>query len=191
MRDLAGKTAVVTGAASGIGNAVATRFAAEGMKLVLADLDAPALDAAVATLRATGADVTGVRTNVSKLESVQALADAAVAAYGKVHVLHNNAGVLGPLTVPFWETTTQDWEWMMGVNYWSVVHGNRVFLPLMLAHGEEGHVVNTASAAGIAFASTIYGVTKHAVVALSQMLYFQLKAAEAKIGVSCLCPGVL
>jgi NAD(P)-dependent dehydrogenase (short-subunit alcohol dehydrogenase family) len=191
MQDFRGKVAVVTGGASGIGNAVATRLGQEGMKLVLADIDEPGLDAAVAKLRAVGTEVTGVVTDVSKLESIEELCEKAHAAYGKVHVLHNNAGVLGPLAVPVWETTERDWQWMMGVNFWSVVHGIRVFVPHMLAHGEEGHVVNTASSAGIAHSSTIYNVTKHAVVAVSEYLYFNLKQADAKIGVTALCPGVL
>jgi NAD(P)-dependent dehydrogenase (short-subunit alcohol dehydrogenase family) len=191
MQDFRRKVAVVTGGASGIGNAVAVRLAREGMKLVLADIDGPSLDAAVAKLRAAGTDVTGVVADVSKLESIEELCEKAHAAYGKVHVLHNNAGVLGPLAVPVWETTEKDWQWMMGVNFWSVVHGIRAFVPRMLDHGEEGHVVNTASSAGIAHSSTIYGVTKHAVVAVSEYLYFNLKQANAKIGVTALCPGVL
>jgi NAD(P)-dependent dehydrogenase (short-subunit alcohol dehydrogenase family) len=191
MKDFAGKVAVITGGASGIGNAMARRFAREGMKLVLGDIDATALDGAISALRAQGAEVTGVRTDVSKLESVQALAEAAVSAYSKVHVLCNNAGVLGPLAVPVWETTEKDWQWMMGANFWSGVHAIRTFVPIMLAQDEEAHVVNTASSAGIAHSSTIYNVTKHAMVALSEFLYFNLKQAGAKVGVTCLCPGVL
>ena len=191
MQDFSGKVAVITGGASGIGNAMARRFAREGMKLVLGDIDAAALDRAVAALRADGAEVTGITTDVSKLESIQALADGAIAAYGKVHVLCNNAGVLGPLAVPVWETTEKDWQWMMGANFWSGVHGIRTFVPLMLAQDEEGHVVNTASSAGIAHSSTIYNVTKHAMVALTEYLYFNLKQAGSRIGVTCLCPGVL
>jgi NAD(P)-dependent dehydrogenase (short-subunit alcohol dehydrogenase family) len=191
MQDFSGKVAVITGGASGIGNAVATRLGKEGMKLVLADIDGPRLDAAVDKLRTSGADVTGVVADVSKLESIETLCEKAHSAYGNVHVLHNNAGVLGPLAVPAWETTERDWQWMMGVNFWSVVHGIRVFVPRMLAHGEEGHIVNTASSAGIAHSSTIYGVTKHAVVAVSEYLYFNLKQANANIGVTALCPGVL
>jgi len=191
MHELSGKVAVITGAASGIGNAVARRLAKEGMKLVLADIDAATLASAVDGLRSQGAEVTGVPTDVSKLEAVQALCDRAHEAYGKVHVLHNNAGVLGPLAVPVWETTEKDWQWMMGVNFWSVVHGIRVFVPRMLSHGEEGHVINTASSAGIAHSSTIYNITKHAVVALSEYLYFNLLHAGGRIGVTCLCPGVL
>ena len=191
MQDLAGKVAVVTGGASGIGNAMARRFAREGMKLVLADIDAAGLDRAVAGLSGQGHDVIGFAGDVSLLETVQALAEKTLATYGKVHVVCNNAGVLGPLAVPIWETTDRDWQWMMGVNFWSVLHGIRTFVPIMLDQGEEGHVVNTASSAGIAHSSTIYNVTKHAVVAMTEYLYFNLKQAGAKIGVSALCPGVL
>ncbi|HEX5369512.1 MAG TPA: SDR family NAD(P)-dependent oxidoreductase [Dehalococcoidia bacterium] len=191
MRDFAGKVAVITGAASGIGNAMASRFASEGMRLVMADIDGPALDAAVTAVQAFGAEAVGVVVDVSQIESVKELAQVALDTYGKVHVLCNNAGVLGPLAVPVWETTDNDWQWMMGVNFWSGVHGIRTFLPIMLAQDEEGHVVNTASSAGIAHSSTIYNVTKHAMVALSEYLYFNLKQMGSKIGVSVLCPGVL
>ncbi len=191
MRDFAGKVAVITGAASGIGDAMASRLASEGMRLVLADIDGPALQAAVTAVEAFGAEAIGVVTDVSQLDSVKELAHVAVETFGKVHVLCNNAGVLGPLAVPVWETTERDWEWMMGVNFWSGVHAIRTFLPIMLAQDEEGHVVNTASSAGIAHSSTIYNVTKHAMVALSEYLYFNLKQMDAKIGVSALCPGVI
>ena len=191
MRDFAGKVAVITGAASGIGNAMALRFAGEGMRLVLADIDGPALDAAVTAVDAFGAEAVGVVIDVSDPDGIKELAQVAVDTYGKVHVLCNNAGVLGPLAVPVWETTQRDWDWMMGVNFWSGVHGIRTFLPIMLAQDEEGHVVNTASSAGIAHSSTIYNVTKHAMVALSEYLYFNLKQMGSKIGVSALCPGVL
>ena len=191
MRDFTGKVAVITGAASGIGNAMALRFASEGMRLVMADIDGPALDAAVTALQAFGAEAVGVVIDVSDPDGIKELAQVAVDTYDKVHVLCNNAGVLGPLAVPVWETTERDWEWMMGVNFWSGVHGIRTFLPIMLAQDEEGHVVNTASSAGIAHSSTIYNVTKHAMVALSEYLYFNLKQMGSKIGVSALCPGVL
>jgi NAD(P)-dependent dehydrogenase (short-subunit alcohol dehydrogenase family) len=190
LTDLNGKTAVVTGAASGIGSAVATRLAAEGMRVVLADIDASALDGAVQRLRDADRDVIGVPTDVSNRESVETLCSAAHEAYGKVHLLHNNAGVLGPLTVPVWETTEDDWRWMMGVNFWSVVHALRVFVPRMLEHGEDGHIVNTASTSGIAFSTMVYSITKHAVVSLSEYLYTGLRQRGSKIGVTCLCPGV-
>jgi NAD(P)-dependent dehydrogenase (short-subunit alcohol dehydrogenase family) len=190
LSDLHSKTAVVTGAASGIGNAVATRLAAEGMRVVLADIDAASLDDAVGRLRGAGRDVIGVRTDVSSRESVEALCNAAHEAYGKVHLLHNNASVLGPLTVPVWETTEDDWRWLMSVNFCSVVHALRVFVPRMLEHGEEGHIVNTASTSGIAHSTMLYSVSKHAVVSLTEYLYTGLRQHGSKIGVTCLCPGV-
>ena len=190
IQDLNGKTAVITGAASGIGNAVATRLAGEGMKVVLADVNATTLDAAVQTLRAQGHDVIGVPADVSDRESVEALCRRAHEAYGKVHVLHNNAGVLGPLTVPVWETSEDDWRWMLDVNLWSVVHALRIFVPRMLEHGEEGHIVNTASTSGIAHSTMLYSVTKHAVVSLTEYLYTGLRQRGSKIGVTALCPGV-
>ena len=189
MRELEGKVAVVTGAASGIGLGLATRFAEEGMKVVLADIEAPALEAAVSTLRRAERDVIGVRTDVSSYESVEALAAKAVETYGKVHVLCNNAGVGGGNLL--WLTTDQDWRWIMGVNLWGVINGIRAFVPGMIAHGEEGHIVNTASLAGITTPTVdaIYAATKHAVVAISEALYFQLHVTGTKLSASVLCPG--
>ncbi len=191
IQQLKGKVAVITGAASGIGLALAERAAKEGMRLVLADIDAGALNPAVDRLRQEKVEAIGIRADVSKFEEVEELARRAFDAFGNVHLLCNNAGVLGPLAVPIWETSPQDWQWMLGVNFWSVVHGIRTFVPRMLEGAEEGHIVNTASSAGIAHVSTIYGVTKHAVVAVSEYLYFNLKQANAKLGVTALCPGVL
>jgi NAD(P)-dependent dehydrogenase (short-subunit alcohol dehydrogenase family) len=190
MRDFAGKVAVVTGAASGMGRAFAERFAAEGMKVVLGDVEAPALDAAVTGMRAAGHDVTGAVTDVSKLESVQALARRALDAYGKVNVICNNAGVDGYLGT-IWEATPRDWQWTFGVNFWGVVHGVSTFLPILLAQEEEGYVVNSSSATAIVPGSNIYGVTKHAVLAYSEAIYAQLKQRDAKVGISCLCPGTV
>jgi NAD(P)-dependent dehydrogenase (short-subunit alcohol dehydrogenase family) len=191
MREFAGKVAVVTGAASGMGRAFAERFAREGMKVVLADIEESALDAAVQELRRHEYEVIGVLTDTSSAESVRNLAREALAAHGKVHVLCNNAGVEGYLEGPIWEATPQDWQWTFGVNVWGVVHGVQTFLPIMLAQDEEGHIVNTASATGLVLASNMYGVTKHAVVALSEVLYTQLKQMDAKVSVSVLCPGVV
>jgi NAD(P)-dependent dehydrogenase (short-subunit alcohol dehydrogenase family) len=188
MKDLEGKVAVVTGGASGIGFGMATRFAEQGMKVVLADVEEPALEAAVTRLRQAEHDVLGVVTDVSKPESVEALARKTLDAYGKVHVLCNNAGVGGGRGL-MWEMTLNDWEWTFGVNFWGVLHGIRTFVPLMLSHGEEGHVVNTASMAGITPGGGPYGVTKHAVVALSEGLYLNLQLISARIGASVLCPG--
>ncbi len=188
MRELNGKVVVVTGAASGLGRALAIRFAAEGMKLVLADIEQPRLEATAVEIRTTGADVLAVTTDVSDATSVAALASAAMSTYGKVHILCNNAGVLGS-GLPIWESSVTDWQWTLGVNLWGVIHGIRSFLPLMLVHGEGGHVVNTASVSGLIPGGGIYGVSKHGVVSLSETLYTQLKTRGSKIGVSVLCPG--
>ncbi len=187
MQDLPGKVAVITGAASGIGRAIAERFAREGMKVVLADIEQQALDNAVTELRRQEYDVLGVLTDVSKGESVEALAEATLRAYGKVHLACTNAGVFLPAK-PMWESTLKDWEWILGVNEWGVINGIRTFVPIMLAQDEEGWVINTSSIGGLVTGSSIYGVTKHTVVALSEALHLQLKQRNAKIGVSVLCP---
>src|SRR5581483_3420879 len=191
MRDFEGKVAVVTGAASGMGRAYAGRCAAEGMKVVLADIEEAALQQAVKELRQQERDVIGVVTNVIELASVEALARKAVETYGKVHLVFNNAGVEGYLRGPLWEATQKDWDWTFGVNFWGVVNGMRTFLPIMLAQEEEGWMVNTASTMGLVFGGNMYGVTKHAVVAMTETLYTQLKQAQAKVGISLLCPGVV
>lgn len=188
MKEFSGKVAVVTGAASGIGRGLAERFAAEGLKVVLADIEAEALAMTEAEFRKRGAEVLAVRTDVSNLADVEALAKRALDRFGAVHIVCNNAGVAGG-GVPIWETTLADWQWVMGVNLWSVVHGVRTFVPIMLEQGEEGHIVNTASVAGLVRGGGIYGVTKHAVVALSESLYVDLANAGAKVKVSVLCPG--
>ena len=189
MKELTGKVAVVTGAASGIGRALAERCVAEGMKVVLADLERPALEAAVGELRARGGAAVGVPTDVSQGAEVEALAAKAVEAFGAVHVVCNNAGVA--VSGPVWEHTVADWEWVMGVNLWGVIHGVRVFVPLMLAQGGEGHIVNTASIAGLTSNPFmgVYNVTKHAVVTLSETLHKDLGLVGAPIKVSVLCPG--
>ncbi len=191
MREFAGKVAVVTGAASGIGRGLAERFAHEGMKVVLADVEQDALDAAVKDLRQQGREVIGVVTNVARAEEVEALARRAVETYGGVHILCNNAGVAaGAPSV--WEHTLKDWEWVIGVNLMGVVHGLHSFLPIMLAQDEEGHVVNTASVWGLVTrGSAVYGVTKFAVVRLTEGLYYDLQARGAKVKCSVLCPGAV
>ena len=199
MREFDGKVAVVTGAASGMGRAFAERFAREGMKVVLADIEEDALDATVAELRAEELEVTGVITDVSSLEAVEDLARTTVEQYGGVHILCNNAGVAGDLDFlgnrreRIWEHSMRDWEWTFGVNFWGVVHGIRTFLPIMLEQDEEAHVVNTASMAGLLSGATadIYGATKHAVVRITEALYFQLLQDESKVGASVLCPGII
>ena len=187
--EFTGRVAVITGAGSGFGREFARVAATRGMKLALADINQSALDETVQALRDAGADVIGVRTDVSSADAMQGLADATMAAYGAVHLLFNNAGVASGGFV--WESTAADWEWVMGANVWSVIHGVRIFTPLMLAHGEPAHIVNTASAAGLISAPNmgIYNVSKHAVVALSETLHHDLRLAQSKIGVSVLCPA--
>ncbi len=189
MRELAGRVAVVTGAASGIGLGMATRLAEEGMKVVLADVDEKALDIAGLTLRRQERDVLTVRTDVSHYESVEELARRTVEAYGKVHLVCNNAGVSTANQAPIWQASLADWQWVFGVNFWGVVHGVRAFMPLLLDHGEEAHIVNTASIMGLNPGGGIYGATKHAVVSLSETLFNQLRQAGSRVGVSVLCPG--
>jgi NAD(P)-dependent dehydrogenase (short-subunit alcohol dehydrogenase family) len=190
MKNLAGKTAVVTGAASGIGRALAERFVAEDMAVVLADVDRERLDEAASELRGRGGRIVSSVTDVSRAEEVKSLASLSVDTFGSVHVLCNNAGLATP-PAPSWEKPLEDWELVLGVNLWGVIHGVREFLPLLLDHGEEGHVVNTASAAGLIYAphGADYFVSKHGVVALSESLFLELQALESKIGVSVLCPG--
>jgi len=188
MQEFSNKMAVVTGAASGIGFALAERSAREGMRVVLADVEQQALDRAVAELRGQGHEVTGVVTDVARAESVEDLARAAAERYGNVHLLCNNAGVLGGRPGAIWESTLNDWRWILGVNVWGVIHGIHTFVPRMLEHGEEGWVVNTASMGGLVPGGSPYGVSKHAVVAISEALYSHLKVREAKIGCSVLCP---
>lgn len=190
MKDFAGKVAVITGAASGIGRAIAERCAALGVKTVLADVEEQALEETGAALQSRGGTVLCVRTDVSKRAEVEALADKAYDAFGQVHLLFNNAGI-GAGGVA-WEATWNDWEWAMGVNLWGVIHGVKVFLPRMLAQQNECHVVNTSSGAGLiaGAGSAPYVTTKHAVVALSENLYLGLKQRKSAIGVSVLCPGV-
>lgn len=193
MNDYKGKVAVITGGASGFGLEFARVGAARGMKLVLADVQQDALDSARAELEAAGAEVLAMRCDVRTADAVQALADATMARFGAVHLLFNNAGVgAGGL---IWENTQADWEWVLGVNLWGVIHGMRIFTPLMLACAQkdpsyQGHIVNTASMAGLLNAPTmgIYNVSKHAVVSLSESLYQDLKLVDAPIGASVLCP---
>jgi NAD(P)-dependent dehydrogenase (short-subunit alcohol dehydrogenase family) len=184
----AGKVAVVTGGASGIGLALANAFAAAGCSVVIADIEQVALDAAADQLAGHGGDVLGVVTDVSKADQVEALAAAAIERFGAVHVVCNNAGV-GGAGDP-WLGPIETWEWVMGVNFWGVVHGIRAFLPHIVMSG-GGHIVNTASIAGVfpGMTAAPYDASKHAVVAISEDLYHTLQAGGIPVGVSCLCPG--
>jgi NAD(P)-dependent dehydrogenase (short-subunit alcohol dehydrogenase family) len=183
--------AVVTGAASGIGRALAERFAAEGMKVVLADVEPAALDAAAAGLQGKAPALLAVRVDVARPEDVERLAEETYAAFGAAHVVCNNAGVAVIGAVH--EHTLADWQWVLGVNLWGVIHGVRAFVPRMLAGGDEGHIVNTASMAGLTTAPymSVYDVTKHGVVALSESMYKEFEITGAPLGVSVVCPGLI
>jgi NAD(P)-dependent dehydrogenase (short-subunit alcohol dehydrogenase family) len=189
MKDFQGKVAVITGGASGLGRAMADRFARLGMSIVLADVEPNALAKAEAELKAAGAKVIGVRTDVSKAAEVEALARQTLAAFGAVHIVANNAGVAEGGNV--WDNTVADWEWVLGVNVWGVIHGVRVFTPIMLAQESEGHIINTASVAGLISppGMGIYCVSKHAVVTLSECLHHDLAQKSDKIKCSVLCPA--
>ena len=186
---LAARTAVITGGASGMGLAFAHRFGAEGANLVIADIEAGALDAAGAALQSAGYPTLAVRTDVAQLADIEALATAATERFGNVHVLCNNAGVVATGRVE--EISLRSWQWVMDVNLWAVIHGCRVFLPAMLAHGEPAHIVNTASMAGLDSGPLMapYFVTKFGVVALTESLWHEQKLAKTNVSASVLCPG--
>ena len=184
LQKLAGKTAVVTGGASGIGRGIAKRLIAQGMRVVIADIEPAALEATASEIGAVG-----VRADVSSFESVQALADEVGRRFGAVHVICNNAGVGS--TAKIADMTLADWQWILGVNLMGVIHGVKAFLPRLLANPDGGHIVNTASMAGLSPLATLggYSVSKYGVVALSETLALELEADGAKVGVSVLCPG--
>jgi NAD(P)-dependent dehydrogenase (short-subunit alcohol dehydrogenase family) len=185
--------AVVTGAASGIGYAMAERFAAEGMRVVLADVEDDALARAEEALRGMGATVVAVPTDVADAAAVEALAAATLRAFGAVHVVCNNAGV-GVVGGTLWEQSLADWQWVMGVNLWGVIHGVRTFVPILLAQDSEGHIVNTASSAGLVPGPGGVGgypVAKFGVVALSEVLALELAVRTPKVKVSVLCPNLV
>jgi NAD(P)-dependent dehydrogenase (short-subunit alcohol dehydrogenase family) len=189
MKDFKDKVAVITGGASGLGLAMARRFATEGMKLVLADVEEEALRKVETEFRKAGTPVIGIRTDVSRAQDMERLAEKTLATFGGVHLLCNNAGV-GPGGV-VWESTVADWEWVLGVNVWGVIHGVRVFLPIMLRQDADSHVVNTASVAGLLSVPNmgIYCVSKHAVVTLTECLYHDVAQRSSRVGVSLLCPA--
>ena len=188
MQDFADKTAVITGAASGIGLKLALVFAEQGMKVVLADIEKNTLENALLEVRATGADAIAVVTDVGDSDSVKALLDATLENFGEVHVLCNNAGVYtgGML----WEQTEDDYEWLIRVNQWGIIHGIRHFVPQMIDQGNDCHVVNTSSMAGLCTlpVAGIYHMTKHAALALSECLHLDLELCAPQVKVSCLCP---
>lgn len=189
MKDFKNKVAVVTGAASGIGKALAEHCVKEGMRVVLSDIQEDALYDTSNEMKAEGATVLPVVTDVSRAEDVEALAKKTLDAFNGVHLLFNNAGVCGSARFP-WEFSIKDWEWELGVDLWSVIHGVRTFVPIMMEQDMECHIVNTASMAGLVTGPlhTPYTVAKHGVVALSESLFYAFKQKNNKMGVSVLCP---
>jgi NAD(P)-dependent dehydrogenase (short-subunit alcohol dehydrogenase family) len=188
VKNLKGKVAVVTGAASGLGRSMALAFAAEGMDVALADVDQVNLGPVEEEVQAKGVRAITLRVDVSKPEQVEAFRDQSLARLGGIHVVCNNAGV-SPLGA-VWENTPADWQWILGVNLWGVINGVRAFTPYLLAQN-EGHLVNTASVAGLIAppGSGAYNTTKHAVVALSESLHHDLRERNSAVGVSVLCPA--
>lgn len=192
MQEFKGKVAVVTGAASGMGRGFAERFASEGMKVVLADVEKPALNTAVEELQRQGFDVIGQLTDVSQLAQVEALRDRTLKQYGKVHILCNNAGVVSHGATAIWDATMHDWEWVLGVNLWGVIHGVSTFLPIMIEQDEAGHVVNNSSVLGIMTgAGEIgpYSVSKFGVTRITEALYYDLARINSKLKCTLLCPS--
>jgi len=190
MKEFKGKTAVVTGAASGIGYALAKSFAQEKMNVVLADIEQDALDAAVTKISNLDVEAVGIAVDVMDKNSVQSLAKQSIDAFGNIHILCNNAGVAPPaIDEAIWDHDMSDWDWVMGVNFYGVLYGIQSFLPHMIEHQEEGHVLNTVSMAGILGLEGSYGVSKFAALSLSEGLFQSLKKINSKIGASVLCPG--
>ena len=194
MRDFSNGTAVVTGAASGMGYAFAERFAAEGMNVVLADIEADALQTAVTRLEQEERSVVGIEVNTLQRESIELLRDQAIDRFGNVHVLCNNAGVVSSEdggSRKLWEIPDATWDWVLGVNFYGVLYGIQTFLPHMIEHGEPGHVVSTSSVGGIIAGSGAYSVSKHGVLSLSEGLYLDLRSINSNVSASVLCPGLV
>ena len=193
MDDLTNRVAVITGAASGIGFALAQRAADEGMKVVMADVEASALERAAESVRGRGRTVVAEQLDVTSEVAVHALAESVFAEFGAVHLLCNNAGVLNR-ELPAWEHSIADWQWVLNVNLWGVIHGVRAFVPKMLSSGEEGHIVNTASMAGLVtggIGTAVYDASKHAVLSLTESLYRDLAIRTTRVSASVLCPGAV
>lgn len=189
MKEFKSKTVVITGAASGIGRALSLRFAAEGMNLVLADIEEAPLAKVESEIRANGVKTLSVVMDVSKAEQVESLAQKSYDTFGAVHIVCNNAGVFRDSLT--WQTPLEDWKWIMGVNLWGVIHGIRSFVPRMIEQNTEGHILNTASINGFIFSplQSVYQATKFAVVSISESLYHELNMMQSKLKVSVLCPG--
>lgn len=191
LTEFRGRVAVVTGAASGIGLALCERFAREGMRIVMADVERERLEQAAAGLTRAGAEVLPVRTDVSRADDLLDLREATLERFGAVHVLCNNAGVFaGGLT---WDALSSDWEWVLGVNLYGILHGIRAFVPYLLEQNQPGHVVNTCSMAGLINMplSGAYSVSKHAALSLTETLYHELRMKQSPVGVSALCPELI
>lgn len=193
MKEFVGKVAVVTGGASGIGFALCERAVEEGMKVVLADVEKGPLAEAERRLKSNGAEALAVRTDVSSLDDVTALANKTIKKFGSLDLVFNNAGVATYLTTPIWEHTVDTWEWLIGVNLWGVVNGLKTFVPIMLSQGTECHIVNTSSSVGFVSGPGvgIYKATKHAVASISETLFHELGACDAKVKVSVLAPEMV
>lgn len=192
MQEFEGKVAVITGAASGIGLALTEKCLSLGMSVVMADIEEEVLIKVAEKLQSAGDNnILPVTTDVSVLEEIEILAKKAMDHFGGVHLLFNNAGVGGGGNS--WESTQKDWEWVIGVNLWSVIYGVQVFSPLMISQDTDCHIVNTASVAGLvgAITNAPYSVTKHGVVALTEHLYADFKNQDLKVGASVLCPGFI
>ena len=190
MKEFEGKTAIVTGAASGIGLGLAEKFAKERMQVVMADVEEEALNKAVEKLKKHQYRVMGISADVLIQESMKELFDKSVEAYGNIHILCNNAGIgANSGNKAIWEINKTDWDWSLGVNFYGVLHGLQTFVPHMIDHGEEGHIVTTVSLAGLLPGAGTYGVSKHAALALTQGLNRDLMARDSKINSSVLCPG--
>ncbi len=191
MEHVQGKTAVITGAASGIGRAMARTFGEAGMRVVMADVEGTSLEQARKDVAAAGIEAVAHVCDVSQADAVSGLAEVAKDAFGGIHVVCNNAGVFAGGTT--WGTPSSDYEWVINVNIWGVIHGLQTFVPILLEQDEPGHVVNTASMAGLTTGpmTAAYFMSKHAVVSMSESLFHELKAREAKVGVSVVCPELV
>ncbi len=187
MNEFKNKIAVITGAASGIGHALAVKCVDEGMKVVLADIDKEKLIKTRREINAQDDDILLVKTDVSKYKDVQSLADKTLDRFNEIHMLFNNAGVF--TTNYLWEHTIEDWNWLLGVNLWGVIYGVKVFVPILLKQQIESHIINTASITGLLPGQGIYGITKKAIVALSETLYSELNELKANVNVSVVCPS--
>lgn len=193
MKDFKDKVAVITGAASGIGRSVAFNCVREGMNVVLADVEEKALRQTEEEIKAQGAKVLAVLTDVSKANDIKALAQNTLNTFGAVHLLFNNAGISVNTSRFIWKGTAADWQWALGVNMWGLIHGIQVFVPILLEQDTESHIVNTASMVGLMCVPQfgIYQVTKHGVIAISETLYHELALCSSKVKVSVLCPGAV